>query len=123
MKTLVAVVLFLAACHTAIAQQAEVKHKGKELNYGELVEGLVSPNKPIRISNYPPTISVPPKFDWKAQRAHRKESGDPIRSLRRGIALPDRRLHRHLFLGGIEMIGRRGLLVDYKVEPWTEEGH
>ena len=67
MKTLVTVVLFLAICHSAIAQQAEVKDKGKELNYRELVKGLVSPNKPIRIHNYPPTISIPPNYDWKAQ--------------------------------------------------------
>ena len=67
MKTLLTAVLFLATCHAATAQQAEVKDKGKELNYRELVKGLVSPNKPIRIRNYPPTISIPPNYDWKAQ--------------------------------------------------------
>jgi hypothetical protein len=67
MKTLLTTALFLAVCHAAIAQQAEVKDKGKELDYRKLVAGLVSPNKPIRIRNYPPTISIPPKFDWKAQ--------------------------------------------------------
>ena len=67
MNSLLTAVLFLAACQTALAQQAEVKDKGKELNYRELVKGLVSPNKPIRIRNYPRTISIPPNYDWKAQ--------------------------------------------------------
>jgi len=67
MKTLLTALLFLAACHTAIAQQTVGKAKGKELNYRKLIKELVSPNKPIRIQNYPPTIAIPPNFDWKAQ--------------------------------------------------------
>lgn len=67
MKTLLTAVLFLAACHSALAQQAEVKDKGKELNYRELVEGLVSPNRAIRCDAQAETMSIPPNFDWKAQ--------------------------------------------------------
>lgn len=68
MKSLLSAVLFLIACHTAIAQQAEVEGEGTEPNYRELVEGLVSPNRPIRCTNHPRTISIPPDYDWKAQR-------------------------------------------------------
>jgi hypothetical protein len=67
MKTLLAAVLFLVACHITLAQQTEVKDKGTKSNYRKLVEGLVSPNRPIKCNNYPPTISLPPNYDWKAQ--------------------------------------------------------
>ena len=67
MKMLATALLFVAACNTVLAQQAEVKKEGKEQNYRELVKGLVSPNKAIRIRNDPATIAIPPNFDWKAQ--------------------------------------------------------
>ncbi len=72
MKTLLTAVLLLATCHTATAQQAKVKDTATKLDYRELVKGLVSPNKPIKIRNYPPTISIPPNFDWKAQEGIEK---------------------------------------------------
>jgi hypothetical protein len=65
MKKFLIAVLFLAASQVATAQQGEGKIA--KLNYRELVKGLISPNKPIRIRNDPPTISIPPTYDWKAQ--------------------------------------------------------
>ncbi len=67
MKTLVAVVLFLASCHLVPAQQAEVKEKG--LGYRKLVEGLASPNRAIRCDydEDRAILSIPPHYDWKAQ--------------------------------------------------------
>jgi hypothetical protein len=62
MRYLLAVSIVLATCGTAFPQA-----KDEKLDYRELVKGLVSPNKPIRIRNYPPTIAIPPNFDWKAQ--------------------------------------------------------
>ncbi len=67
MKTLVAAVAFLVACHAALAQQAEVKDKGTRLDYRTLVQGLISPNRPIKCDNSKMTISIPPNYDWKAQ--------------------------------------------------------
>jgi hypothetical protein len=65
MRTLVAVIFILMSCHAAIAQLAEVKQP--RLNYRKLVEGLVSPNKPIRCYSSEEPISIPPNYDWKAQ--------------------------------------------------------
>ncbi len=59
--------LSLVACHTALAQHAEVKDRGTKPNYHKLVEGLVSPNRPIKCNNNDRTISIPPNYDWKAQ--------------------------------------------------------
>lgn len=67
MKSLLAAVLFLGACHTTLGQQAEVEDKGTKPNYRKLVEGLVSPNRPIKCSNRHRTISIPPNYNWKAQ--------------------------------------------------------
>ena len=47
MKKFLIAVLFLAASQVATAQQGEGKIA--KLNYRELVKGLISPNKPIRI--------------------------------------------------------------------------
>ena len=67
MKTLLAAVLFLAACHVALAQQAEVKDKGKETDYRKLVEGLVSPNKPANCPIDRSRPEYPPNYDKEAQ--------------------------------------------------------
>jgi hypothetical protein len=67
MKMNVAAVLLVAVCHAALAQQAEVNDKRVERNYRKLVEGLVSPNRPIKCDNSRRTISIPPNYDWKAQ--------------------------------------------------------
>jgi hypothetical protein len=66
-KTLFAAVLFLVACRTMLAQQAEVKDKGTKPDYRMLVAGLVSPNRPIKCNSSNRTISIPPNYDWKAQ--------------------------------------------------------
>jgi hypothetical protein len=49
-----------------IAQDADTQGKDK-LDYRKLVEGLVSPNRPIRCDNRNRTISIPPRYDWSAQ--------------------------------------------------------
>ena len=61
-------VLFLTGFQTVIAQQEEVRNKDKEWNYRNLVDGLVSPNRPIKCDNSNNTISFPPKYDWNAQK-------------------------------------------------------
>jgi hypothetical protein len=65
MKTLVAVVLLLAACRPALAQQTGATDK--DTNYRRLVAGLVSPNRPIKCDNGHRIISIPPNYDWKSQ--------------------------------------------------------
>ena len=70
MKCMLAVYIFLLACGIASAQQAEVKNEGTRPNYRELVKGLVSPNRPIKCDSLSlnRTISIPPNYDWNAQR-------------------------------------------------------
>jgi hypothetical protein len=61
--------LAVLAVSGLVAQAAEkAQRNGQKLDYRKLVEGLVSPNRPISCENGDsPTISLPPRFDWKAQ--------------------------------------------------------
>jgi hypothetical protein len=49
------------------AQDAAKPAAKPSADYRDLVKGLVSPNKPIGITNYPETIAIPPNYDWKVQ--------------------------------------------------------
>jgi hypothetical protein len=41
--------------------------KDRPLDYRKLVDGLVSPNKPIECDTKKSTFSIDPRYDWKAQ--------------------------------------------------------
>ena len=60
----VAFLIVLACLFTSLKAEA----KDKELDYRKLVEGLVSPNTPIKCENRGDTVlSIPPHYNWKAQ--------------------------------------------------------
>ena len=70
MQFILAVVVALVAAQAGLAQQAEPQNKGTKPNYRELVKGLASPNKPIKIEDHDgeETLSIPPHYDQKAQQ-------------------------------------------------------
>ncbi len=41
--------------------------KGNQTNYRELIQGLVSPNKPMQCDNRRGRVSTPADYDWEAQ--------------------------------------------------------
>jgi hypothetical protein len=68
MKYVLAILILVTADCAASAQKPDAKG----LNYRELVEGLASPNRPIRCLCLLEDVrgvrlSVPPNYDWKAQ--------------------------------------------------------
>ncbi|MCE5266905.1 MAG: hypothetical protein LLG00_03355 [Planctomycetaceae bacterium] len=46
----------------------EAVAKDMESDYRELVKNLASPNTPIKCDNEEGTLSIPPNYDWKAQK-------------------------------------------------------